>query len=291
MFSIGKIKYGWVINSLTLIVIVLIGILDFLTGPELSFSFFYLFPIAFLALYKGSRKRSVILCSLFASILWFLAEYFTRSYSNFFYPVWNGFVRLVIFTSIGLLLVYLREKEKKLREANYHLKELNDEKNRMIGIAAHDLRSPISGVYSLISILTEENRQEMNDYKLELLGLMKSMCENSLGVLKNLLDVSKIESGKIELNLEEVNYETYILQHIRYNQLLANRKGITIKLESEPDVIRLSLDKNHFSEVIDNLLSNAIKFSPNGGEIIVRISRKGDNRVLTEVIDHGMGIR
>jgi len=128
MIQIGKLENSYLILLITLAAIFLIGYLDYLTGSEFSFSLFYLFPICFLALYKDTRLYSVIVAACVASFVWFIAEYETRQYSSFFFPVWNAFVRLNLFTAIGLLLVYLKEKDKKLHHVNDNLKTLVEEK-------------------------------------------------------------------------------------------------------------------------------------------------------------------
>jgi signal transduction histidine kinase len=232
----------------------------------------------------------IVICSVFASILWFLADYYTREYSNFFFPIWNAFVRLIMYSAIGLLLLYLKEKDKTLNLVNRNLKALNEEKNKFIGIAAHDLRSPVSGIYSLSDLLIDEYKNNVHPKVLELLNLIRTMSNNTLVVLKNLLDVSKIESGKVELKLKTQDYISFIKKQIFLNQILARHKNITISLQSRTDSIITDFDNHYLSEVIDNLLSNAIKYSYNNSEIIVKISFPENKQILTEVIDKGQGI-
>jgi signal transduction histidine kinase len=104
------------------------------------------------------------------------------------------------------------------------------------------------------------------------------------------LDVSKIESGKVELKITTQDYISFIKQQIFMNQLLAKNKNITIHLDSPTDNIISDFDKHYLSEVIDNLLSNAIKYSNNNSEIDVKISMPDNKQLLIEVIDKGIGI-
>lgn len=120
MIIIGKIENRLIILAITLLLVIFISFLDYITGSELSFSIFYLIPISFLALYRNTKALSVLICTIFASLLWFIVEYKTREYSNIFFPIWNTFVRLAMFTAIGLLL-YLKEKDKKLNLVNRDL--------------------------------------------------------------------------------------------------------------------------------------------------------------------------
>ena len=290
MIVIGKIENRLTILAIAILIIALLGFLDYKTGEELSFSIFYLIPISLLSLYRGTKVTSILISTFFASIIWFLAEYYTREYSNLFFPIWNAFARLVMYSAIGLLLLYLKEKNKRVNLVNSNLKALNEEKNKFIGIAAHDLRSPIGGIYSLSDLLINEYNNYVSPKVLELLNLIRTMSNNTIVVLQNLLDVSKIESGKVELKLMTQDYISFIKHQIFLNQILAKHKNISISLQSRIDGIMMDFDKHYLSEAIDNFLSNAIKYSYNDSEIIVKISLPDDKHILTEVIDKGKGI-
>lgn len=290
MILIGNLKNRLIILAITLFVIGIIGFLDYITGEELSFSIFYIIPISLLALYRDTKLFSVILCAGFAALIWFYSDYTTRDYSSILFPIWNAFVRLSIFILVGSLLLYLKEKDKRLKSANDSLKALNEEKNKFIGIAAHDLRSPMSSTDVLSGLILEHHQNEISPRVAELLDMIRTLCKNSLVVLKNLLDISKIESGNIDLNFKEEDYILFIKQQVQLNQLLASHKRITIRFDTQMDRLIMVFDHHYLSEVIDNLLSNAIKYSYEGSEIVVKISNRDQNQILTEVTDTGKGI-
>jgi signal transduction histidine kinase len=289
MIEIKKIENKFTVIALTYIVIALVGYFDYITGEELSFSFFYLIPISFLALYKRITIIPIIISAVFASVLWFLAEYLTREYSSILFPIWNAGVRLAIFLIIGWMLYYLKEKQKQLNTLNDKLTTLNFEKNTFIGVAAHDLRNPIGGVYALSENLFDDYN-EMNDEEIkDTLSLIKEFSNNSLSIISNLLDVSKIESGKVDLNVKEYDYISFIKEHITLNKIIANHKNIKIDFFYS-EVVKLKFDYSHLGEVIDNLLTNAIKYSNPASHITVKVSGNSGNTILTEVIDNGIGI-
>jgi signal transduction histidine kinase len=289
MFYSEKFKSKPLAILLTLIFIGFISLLDYITGEELSFSVFYVIPIAFLALNKTSSKSQIITISFIAATCWYIIDVQSKSYSHPFYPFWNAHVRLVIFISIGLLVYSFRKKHDELNETNIKLKYINDEKNKFIGIAAHDIRNPVSGIYSFSELLLDDDNSKMNSEELEIVKIIKSLSLEILELTSNLLDVSKIESGKIDLNYIHQDYIFFIKRKMKINQLLANPKNIVIQLESEHEILMSEFDDNYMSEVINNLLSNAIKFSEKNCVIIIRISENND-LVLTEVIDRGKGI-
>ncbi len=290
MIQIGKLENRYLTLLITLAAILMNGYLDYLTGSEFSFSLFYLFPICFLALYKDTRLYSVFVAACVASLVWFIADYGTRQYSSFFFPVWNAFVRLNLFTAIGLLLVYLKDKDKKLHQVNDNLKTLVEEKNNIIGVAGHDLRNSISGIFTFSEILIDDYKNQLDARSMEMLRHIRTLSNNTLVLLQNLLDISAIESGKVRLTMETNDYMSFIREQLSLSQIQAGHKDMRISLHTDIESLQMEFDSHYLAEVIDNLLSNAIKYSYKGSEIIVRVSLPGNNRVLTEVIDHGKGI-
>jgi signal transduction histidine kinase len=290
MIVIGKIENRIFIFVLTLSVSTLIGYFDFATGPLLSFSLFYLAPLTFIALYRNTKAISVLFISIYSAVIWSLADYETGRYSVSYYFFWNTFVRMIFLSSIGLLLFYLKEKDKKLNQANSKLKQLNDEKNKFVGIAAHDMRSPLSSIFSFSEMLIDNLKDEVDDESLEILHVIRSSSKNSMVLLQHLLDVSKIEAGKVELNIRSQDYISFIKQQISLHQILVRPKNITIILQSQFDSLSIGFDNHYLGETIDNLLTNAAKFSNPYSQIIIKISLTVDRQVLTEVIDEGKGI-
>ena len=273
MFVFENVKSRFFSLLITLVAIFLIGIVDFKTGVEFSFSFFYIIPIALLSIYGNTNKTLIIIISIVAAICWFVSEFYNREFSLIFYPIWNGLVRLFFFSLIGLLLFNLRIKEKKLSNINDELKRLNNEKNRMIGVAAHDLTNPISAINSFSHLLVGDSENSKEEL-VEGLEIIENLSSNTLAVLKNLLNVSTIESGKVELKIKKLNYIEFVTQQKKFNQILANNKKIKIALITELDAVDLFFDNNYLSQAIDNLLSNAIKYSTHHSDILIKVSIK-----------------
>ncbi len=290
MDLIERIKNKHISLPVAILTILFIGYSDFLTGEEFAFSFFYLLPIAALSISPKATLPSIILISILASVEWFIAEYLSREYSLLFFPIWNAGVRLIFFISIGLLVYYLKENEKKLLALNSHLKSINNEKNKFIGIAAHDIKGPLGIINAFSEILIVDYKEELNPEITEILNIIKSTSSNSITVVRNLLDVSKIEAGKLVLTYKTQDYISFIANQVHINQILAKNKDIEIKLDSPKDQLIADFDEHYFSEVIGNLLSNAIKYSNRNTEILVKVSLSNTNQLLTEVIDNGIGI-
>lgn len=290
MIRIGRIENPILVTIIFLFITLIIGYADFITVEELSLSIFYIIPIAVLALYKEIKVTPVIICSVVAAILCFIVEFHFRQFSNVLFPIWNSLVRLAFFAAIGLLLHYLKEKDKRLKVINQNLHNLNEEKNKYVGMAAHDLRSPVSGIYAITDIVLNRNKNNLDPKSIDMLSMIRSMSEKTLKVLQDLLDVSKIEAGKVELNKISQDYLVFIKKQIALSDILARDKNILITLQSTEEQIIMCFDSQYLSEVIDNLLSNAIKYSFSDSEIKVKITIPEKGKVLTEVIDQGKGI-
>lgn len=281
-------------NKFTLITVsslflIAVGFLDYFTGSEISLLSFYLFPIFFVAMHQNSNKKTIAVNTMIAGIIWFIAEYCSRLYSNNFIIIWNAFVRFTIFFTFGLLLNVLKIRYNKIKEINMQLVKLNDEKNKFIGIAAHDLKNPIGSISAISDLLLSDNLDKMDEETIEMLGYIKELSTNSMHILKNVLDVSKIESGIIEIKIKDQDYIEFVKKQIFFNQLLANKKEIKINFETNETKLFFRFDEHYLSEVVNNLLTNAIKFSHNNATIRVKIS-VDDMVVKTEIIDTGKGI-
>ena len=108
-------------------------------------------------------------------------------------------------------------------------------------------------------------------------------------LVNNLLDISKIQSGKLELNLIKANYLHFVEECLSFNRLIAKGKSIEIISEIQENIPEIEFDLIYIKQVIDNLISNAIKFSHKDSKIIVKIERD-NNIIVTNVIDEGQGI-
>lgn len=291
MIQILKIENKIVITLFSFALLTIIGFLDYLTGSEVSFLLAYLIPIFLISFYNKSEKTLLTINAIFAAIIWFIVDLYTQEYSNLFNPIWNAFVRFSIFLIIGLLILNLKEKYKKVIELNMALQKMNDEKNKFIGVAAHDLRNPIGAIFSFSEmLLTDPNIAKMDSKAIQMLTYIKELSSNSLNLLKNLLDVSNIESGTIELSYKFQDYIDFISKLMYFNLIIAKEKEISIKLEAAEKELFFNFDEHYLSEVINNLLTNAIKFSYRNSNILIRISVTDKNMIKTEIIDEGQGI-
>lgn len=190
---------------------------------------------------------------------------------------------------ISLILVKLEGREfllDRASEAENRLRELNELKNRHLGIAAHDLRNPIGAIYMMASLLARGRIVEAK--KQEYLESIMHVSEQMATLVDDLLDVAAIESGRFALELVEGNLARLTEERAALARHVAARKEIDLTVEVA-EVADSRFDPGRLNQVVDNLLSNAIKFSPRGAS--VRLSCRADDGVVEiRVSDEGPGI-
>ncbi len=196
-----------------------------------------------------------------------------------------------ILLSMGSLIadaIEQREGEEQIRIKNEELHELNKLKNKFLGIASHDLRNPLYLIRSFSEILIGGSIGEINEKQKRLLEKIFNSSEFMRALLENLLDISKIESGTIELDktVQDINVTTR--KQMELFELLAEKKQIQLHLKME-EIPPFAYDKNAVVQAIGNYIGNAIKFSPENINIYVSTESQ-DNTLKFSVRDEGPGI-
>ncbi len=197
-------------------------------------------------------------------------------------------VHVELFLQIAGQLAAIVEKSRLYKE----LLELNEAKNRFLGMAAHDLRNPIGAVLSFAALMREGVLGAVTPQQKKVLQQMEQSCGGMLHLIDDLLDVNAIESGHLVLEKKFVPFASYLERLIDLDGMLAGGKGIRVNLEIEGDLPEVSLDEMRMQQVIDNLVSNAVKFSEPGTTVVVRVScdETEPRSVRVSVIDQGPGI-
>ncbi len=169
------------------------------------------------------------------------------------------------------------------------LLDLNEIKNRFLGIAAHDLRSPLASARGFLALFLNGYLGALSEKQIKYVEKIDGICANMSYLINDLLDVSAIEAGKLDLNLEPTRPRDFLAARFEAFSILANSKSITLKLDVEPDLPSLLMDSGRIDQVINNLLTNAIKFSFPNSEITIGARNKSDG-IEFFVTDRGQGI-
>ena len=172
--------------------------------------------------------------------------------------------------------------------AERQLFELNQLKNKFLGIAAHDLRNPLASIRGFSELLLSDDMGSLTEDQHEFIKTIHSLSQDMLNLVNDLLDVSVIESGKLELKRQPGSLKVLIEERIRINSILAKNKQMKLH-ESLATVPEVSFDYSRIAQVVDNLISNAIKYSPSGSNIFVSLNQQGMKAQIS-VRDEGPGI-
>ncbi len=183
----------------------------------------------------------------------------------------------------------LTNAQRELSRKIVNLEKLNDQKNFFLGMAAHDLRNPLGSIQIYSELLQEDLKGVIKDDQARMLRSMRDLSRFMLSLVEDLLDVTKIDSGQIHLNLEQVCPEQLLQSNLDLVRRLARDKDIEIDYRVSREPPRVYLDADKFSQMITNLLTNAVKYSPSGSTVEVRLTTWKDHLVL-EVQDQGEGM-
>jgi len=183
-------------------------------------------------------------------------------------------------------VVHHRHDAEVMVALNKKLTAANLEKNRFLGIAAHDLRNPLSSIRGLSQLMVE-TPMEPPEQK-EFLETIHRTSDETLGLVNDLLDVAVIESGKLDIKRKDQDVAKLVGQRVKHLEPHARSKNIAVTLEAD-GMRTASIDGARFAQVVDNLVSNAIKFSPPGTTVTVALRADGENFTLS-VQDQGPGI-
>ncbi len=178
--------------------------------------------------------------------------------------------------------------QRELARSVAELQRLNAYKDELLGMAAHDLRNPLSANAAFIAFLLEDSAGfSANDHML--LDRLRSNSEYMLRLVDSALDFAAIQSGHVRLQLEDSNVDELTASVVETMRIIADAKRVGILYAAGATLPRMALDQVKISQSIQNLIANAVQYSPDDATVEVRVSASGSG-VAIEVEDHGPGI-
>jgi len=168
-------------------------------------------------------------------------------------------------------------------------KEIDQTKSEFISIASHELRTPMTSIKGSLDLLLGGFAGDVNEETRELLVIAHSGCERLIRLINDILDLSKIEAGKMQLRLQRMNLVDSVQRSVRTIKSYADSLNVKLVVEAAEPLPEILGDKDRLDQVVTNLLGNAIKFSPPEGTVTVTVRAVGEG-IECRVVDTGPGI-
>ena len=285
-------KSPLLVAVLGLAFITVVGVLDYLTGPQLSLSLLYLMPIGLVTWNLGRRWGAVAVVISTAAAL--VSDVLSSPSTSTTDPVpyWNGIVRFAVFLAAAMLLDTLRsiiDAQWGLVEAEADrstgLRELNDVKDTLLHAVSHDLKGPLAGIIGAMQTIRRDEELHLTEDEREALYQVIEHSGRKMNrLIDDLLDLDRIDRGKLHPQREPTDVGA-----------LARRVvGDTAQIIDHPvrvraDAVLVNVDPGKVERVVENLLVNAVRHTPPGTAVLVDVAAHGDGVELV-VEDHGPGV-
>jgi len=169
------------------------------------------------------------------------------------------------------------------------LKRIDRMKSEFVSTVSHELRTPLTSIRGSLGLISGGVAGQLPDAVKTLVGIAKSNCERLIRLINDILDIEKIESGKMTLDLQVLELKPLLEQALAANEGYGTSKNVTLTLDFPDEELMVRADGDRLTQVVTNLLSNAMKFSPENGVVEIHVARNGTS-VRVEVRDHGPGI-
>jgi PAS domain S-box-containing protein len=198
-------------------------------------------------------------------------------------------VAVVAARKVEQYAIELRNRNEQLRRALEAARSATLAKSRFLASVSHELRTPLNSIIGFSELLHDGKLGPLTEDQLDALGDILNSSRHLLQLINDVLDLSKVEAGRMEFHPECCRIATLALEVRDVIRPLAEKKGLCVGLEVPP-ALTGNIDPGRFKQVLYNYLSNAVKFTPPGGSVMLRIVAEGDQTLRLEVEDTGIGI-
>jgi PAS domain S-box-containing protein len=183
----------------------------------------------------------------------------------------------------------VEERTAELSAANERLTELDRLKSQFLASMSHELRTPLNSIIGFTSLLRRGLSGPVNEEQVKQLGIVQSSASHLLGLIDDLLDVSRVEAGRADLLREPFNFVEVVNEVTRSLQPMADHKGLRVVVDVAQPAIPMLGDRKRALQILLNLVTNALKFTEKGTVRVAAVS--SENTLRVEVADTGIGIQ
>jgi PAS domain S-box-containing protein len=193
------------------------------------------------------------------------------------------------FNELKALSQQLNERSRKIEAQNRELAHASKLKSEFLASMSHELRTPLNAIIGFSEALKDGLVGELQPDQLDYATEVYQSGRHLLSLINDILDLSKIEAGKMELDVETVDVASLMGNALTIMKERAAKGGVSVTLSIAPGIVTIDADGRKLRQIIYNLLSNAVKFTPSGGTVRVDVTRV-DQQVEFAVVDSGIGI-
>lgn len=194
-------------------------------------------------------------------------------------------------TLIAAAVRDVTERRRELEERNHRMQEANRLKSEFLANMSHELRTPLNAIIGFAALMHGGKAGALSEVHKEYLGDILNSSRHLLQLINDVLDLAKVESGRMELRVESVDLAKVVNEVKDIVRGIAAERHIRLGIEIDPAIERVSVDQRMLKQVLYNYLSNALKFTPDGGRVTLRIKPTEDQTFRIEVEDTGIGIK
>jgi PAS domain S-box-containing protein len=184
---------------------------------------------------------------------------------------------------------HLEQEKEKLEEKIKALKEVNNIKSEFVSVVSHELRTPLAVIKEAIKLIADRIVGPVSNKQEELLSKACNNAERLNKIIEELLDISRIESGKFKLHYSLINLNDLLREFSEFFKQSCEKQNIKLTYKLPGSQVNIFLDAERISQVLNNLITNALKFTESGGRIIVGLDVL-ENKIRLQVSDTGIGI-
>lgn len=178
-----------------------------------------------------------------------------------------------------------------LRLENERLTLANQAKSEFLAIMGHELRTPLNAVIGFSELMKAKKAGELNEKQERYMDNILTSSKHLLVLINGILDLTKVEAGKIELAIEKIAVPDAINETLNLLKATAEKRNVIFKEEIDPQLDYIEADRQRFKQILFNLVSNAVKFSKPEGGIVTVTAKKEENMAKISVSDTGIGIK
>ncbi len=280
-YLLAKMVFFFIINGL-------VFVLSIVVFPGRLLEYVYILN-AMLLLIFFNRPLIIYTFYILNIFLFYVPELFFNVYPESVFSYTNPII--IFLTFFVLMRYFIREQinyEKYIYRQNKRLLELNEEKDQLIGIAAHDLKSPLKRIEGLISLI-KLSSDNLTEEQKGLIEKVSCVSKDQNKMILEILDLDKIENASGQLALYEINIVDVLDEIISDFQNAARSKEIKITTQFESKELIVAGDIKYLTSIFENILSNAIKFSPSNTNVTV-LAKKLQNQICVAIKDQGPGV-